>query len=461
MVSYLIKFSQEKYFIICETKMSGNYLKIDNLSLVMITLVTFMGVSVACFSYRYLYGDRAQKIFFLNLYGLIISIFIMVSADHLLLLFIAWTISNLFLSRLMLHKREWQAALNSSILATKNFIFGSTFLGLAFIILYFATLETSITAILDKNIDKTPAISSGILIIIAAMTQSGLLPFHRWLISSLNSPTPVSAIMHAGIVNGGGFLLTRFAKLFIQNGILLDIIFAIGLFSAVIGMIWKLIQNDIKRMLACSTMSQMGYMIAQCGLGLFPAAVAHLCLHGLSKAYLFLASGAAAKEKRFEVQSNPSFKELISAIFCGLIGVYTLSLGLKQSIFVNNTLLFIFFVALITCIQLALAIVKQDINGKFFIALIFTSISGWIYGKSVNLFEKTLSPLDIFFPQKVNALHLTSMILFGAIWISWIFAKKSKKFRYKESLLKVYVLMMNASQPHTKTITTYKNAYKI
>jgi len=131
------------------------------------------------------------------------------------------------------------------------------------------------------------------------MTQSAIWPFHTWLISSLNSPTPVSAIMHAGLINGGGFLLTRFAGLFVQSTGMLQVIFFLGLLTALIGTLWKLMQHDIKRMLACSTMGQMGFMIAQCGLGLFPAAIAHLCWHGLFKAYLFLSSGSAAHEKEW------------------------------------------------------------------------------------------------------------------------------------------------------------------
>ena len=88
--------------------------------------------------------------------------------------------------------------------------------------------------------------------------------------------------MHAGLVNGGGFLIVRFAPLYLNYPGILNIIFIIGLSTAIMGTLWKLMQSDIKRMLACSTMAQMGFMIAQCGLGLFSAAIAHIILHGLA-----------------------------------------------------------------------------------------------------------------------------------------------------------------------------------
>ena len=107
--------------------------------------------------------------------------------------------------------------------------------------------------------------------------------------------------MHAGLINGGGFLLARFAPMLAIQPPILNLIFIAGITTALLGTLWKLMQSDVKRMLACSTMGQMGFMIAQCGLGLFPAAVAHLSWHGLFKAYLFLSTGSAAKEKRLDL----------------------------------------------------------------------------------------------------------------------------------------------------------------
>ena len=96
-------------------------LNVDNLSLVMIGLVSFVALCVASFSSRYLKGDRKQSNFYRNLGAMVLSVFVMVSADHLLLMLGSWAASNIFLVRLMCHKKEWNAAKQSSLLAFKNF----------------------------------------------------------------------------------------------------------------------------------------------------------------------------------------------------------------------------------------------------------------------------------------------------------------------------------------------------
>lgn len=433
---------------------------IDHLSLIMAGLISFVSIAVALFSSRYLKGDRKRSNFFLNLTILAASAFILVCADHILVLLTSWIVTNFFLSRLMLHKREWEAARQSSILALKNFILGTIFLGCAFATLYLMTHETSIQTILHCPI-KTPWITfSSLFLLLAAMTQSALWPFHRWLISSLNSPTPVSAIMHAGIVNGGGFLIARFAPILSNQAPLLNVILIIGIASALIGTLWKLMQSDIKRMLACSTMGQMGFMIAQCGLGLFPAAVAHLCWHGLFKAYLFLASGSAAQEKRLDLDLPPSFKNFSLALICGTIGAYTFSLTSNKNILAGDSTLFLIILAMIGGTQFALPIVRGHSKLKIPLALVVTAIMGSLYGLSVHLITHLMTPLKIANPQPLNFLHLLALAVLTSAWLTVMFGRHPKQKKLPDWVLKAYVYMLNAGQPHPKTVTTYRNQYQ-
>lgn len=432
----------------------------DTLSYVVMGLVAFVAISVGSFSIRYLKGDRKQKAFFANLVVLVLTVFVMVSADHILLLLVSWAVSNTLLTRLMLHKREWEAARQSSILAAKNFGLGFVFLGTALLILYSFTGETSIQNILAKNPESKWVIASSLLLLLAAMTQSALWPFHRWLTSSLNSPTPVSAIMHAGLVNGGGFLLARFAPLLGSQPLILNIIFITGIITALLGTLWKLMQSDIKRMLACSTMGQMGFMIAQCGLGLFPAAVAHLCWHGLFKAYLFLASGSAAKEKRLDLDYPPSIKDFSLALVAGAIAAYMFSLTSGKQILVADTTVFLTFVAIIAGAQFALPIIRGNAKGKLLLTMIGTAITGSCYGFSVHLVENILEPLGISRPQPLNGLHILAAALLTVSWLAMIFARPSEQKLYPKWLLKRYVQMLNASQPHPGTITAHRNKYQ-
>jgi len=318
----------------------GVFLHVDNLSLIMIGLVSFVGVCIATFSFRYLKGDSKQMHFYCNLVALVLVIFVLVSADHILLIFLTWAASNLILIRLMLHKKEWEAARQSSLLALRSFILGLCFLGSALMILYIDTGYTSIQKIISHTSDSIWFFCAAALLLLGAMTQSALWPFHRWLTSSLNCPTPVSAIMHGGLVNGGGFILARFAPILLEQPVIIKIVFIVGIISAILGTLWKLMKSDVKSMLACSTMGQMGFMIAQCGLGLFPAAVAHLCWHGLFKAYLFLSSSSAAQEKRLDLDYPPSLHHFTLSFFYGAIGAYMFSLSSGKNIFVSDTTVF-------------------------------------------------------------------------------------------------------------------------
>jgi len=445
----------------------SHLLHIDNLSLVMMALVSFVALCVASFSSRYLHGDRKQRAFYINLSIMLFSVFVMVSADHLLLFLIAWSASNILLVRLMLHKKEWEQARQSCLLALKNFGLGFVFLSIAFSTLYLATGQTSIQAITHSTIIALSAknlwiVTASVMLLLAAMTQSSLWPFHRWLTSSLNSPTPVSAIMHAGLVNGGGFLLVRFSPLLSQQPMLLNSIFMMGMITALLGTLWKLMQSDIKRMLACSTMGQMGFMIAQCGLGLFPAAVAHLCWHGLYKSYSFLASGASAQEKRLDLDGTLSLKHFFVALVCGVVAAYFFSVTSHKNIMAGNTTVFIIMLAFIAGTQLALPIIQSEASFlKFPLSLLATTIMGSLYGLSIYLIEHILAPLNMLHPMPLNALHFIAFGLLFFAWVAILFLRKPISGKpYPNWALKIYVSMLNASQPHEKTVTAHRNHYQ-
>ncbi len=424
-------------------------------------LVGFVGISIAFFSSRYLKGDAQYRNFFILLALMMISVFTMVSANHILLFLVSWLASNLLLVRLMIYKSAWKAAKNSGLYAAKTFGFGFLCLSLALGLLVFSSGQTTIQGILSA---EHPAVITGIslsLILLTAMTQSALWPFHKWLTSSLNSPTPVSAIMHAGLVNGGGFLMARFAPLYFTMPDILTIVFILGIATVFLGTFWKLMQSDVKRMLACSTMGQMGFMIAQCGMGLFPAAIAHLCWHGLFKAYLFLASGAAAQEKRLDLEYPPSFRAFSLALFCGMFGAYTFTFTSEKSLFAKDTTFILIAIAFIAGVQFALPIIRQSVFKRLPAAIITTSILGGLYGLTVHGMEALLAPLNIAQPQPLNIFHISGLMLLTLSWLAILFFRKPEHSKdYPEWMMKVYVWMLNASQPHRHTITTHRNHYQ-
>lgn len=432
---------------------------LDNLALVMSALIMFIGIGVATFSWRYMKGDRAYGIFYLRLAMIIISTLIMVSANNILLFLCSWAISNIVLVLLMIHKSSWDAARKSGFLAFKNFMYGFISLTAAFAVLYIETGETSIEAIVTHPFQLIPTVTVAILILATAMTQSAIWPVHRWLISSLNSPTPVSAMMHAGLINGGGFLLVRFKDFYLNLPESLNIIFIIGLITAFVGTLWKLLQSDVKRMLACSTMSQMGFMIMQCGLGLFSTAIAHLVWHGLFKSYFFLASGSAAQEKRQPIKGRPSIPVFMVSLICGFIGAYLFSYFSRVPVTENNTTLFLVGMSLIASTQMTLVILNQPLLSRLLAGLIIVALANILYGLSVQGFKNLLPGLML--AQPLNMLYILGFCGLTLAWLVMIFRTPAKAQKnVSKWKLRFYVWALNASQPYSKTITTHRNNYQ-
>lgn len=433
----------------------------DTLSAVMSGLIAFIGLCVAAFSWRYLKGDHAQGRFFTTLGLMIAALFFLVSSDHVVLFLSAWAAANILLVRLMVHKKSWRAARASGRLTFKHFAFGFAAMAVGFALLYAQTGETSIQELINSSYNPVVLAGALSLIAIGAIVQCGLWPFHRWLISSLNSPTPTSAIMHAGLVNGGGFLLARFAPLYTQLPDLLTVLFVMGLVTALVGTLWKLMQSDVKRMLACSTMGQMGFMIAQCGLGLFPAAVAHLCWHGMFKAYLFLASGGVAQEKRLDLGYPPSMKIFALSLICGLAGAWAFVWAGEFNIAAGDTTLFLIGLAFIAGTQLAMPILKSAALKALPLAGVVTALAGAFYGFSVYAFESLLEPMALMQPQELNALHIIGFAALFIAWLSILFGRNPERnSTMPRWVLRGYVAMLNASQPHPKTITAHRNHYQ-
>jgi NAD(P)H-quinone oxidoreductase subunit 5 len=433
----------------------------DAIAALMAALITFIGLGVCSFASRYMKGDTTYRLFFVRLILLITSLCVMVSADNVILLLVAWSLSNALLVRLMIHKSSWKAAQTSGVLAARNYLLSTCFMASGFALLYVITHHTSVNAIVHHATSSELMLPALILILLAAMAQSAIWPFHRWLLSSLNSPTPVSAIMHAGLVNGGGFLLVRFAPLYLRYPTLLAFIFCIGIMTALCGTLWKLMQSDVKRMLACSTLGQMGFMLAQCGLGLFPAAVAHLLWHGMFKAYLFLESGSAAQEKRFDLGYPPKLLAFMGALLCGFAGSVAFDYITLNSWVAGDSSLVLVVVSFIAASQFALPLLRFNTVQNLPIALVCTVAVGLFYGFSVHVVAVIMHPMGLMQPQPLTYVHIVGIIALGATWLALLFFRhRAKTSNLPSWMLKGYVTALNASQPHSSTVTAHRNHYQ-
>ena len=460
-LGFLISASMLAYLSLTKTPvLAYQLISINTLSILLCNLVCLVSFIVHKFSLRYMHGDRLYRRFFILLSMLTFSALIMVLADNLFLFWGAWSMSNIILTMLMVHKKEWEAARNSGVMAFYNLMLGSGFLILSFAILYCSYSIVSISAITQLSNPNNLALlyTAMSLIVLAALIQSGILPFHRWLISSLNSPTPVSALMHAGLVNGGGILIVKFSPLIINYPNFLTVIFTLGALSAILGTIWKLMQNDIKKMLTCSTMAQMGFMMMQCGLGLFAAAIAHLCWHGLFKANLFLSSGSALKQNKTQVyKASPLM--IITSLFGGVIAMLAFALASHKTFSVHSASTFILLFACIAGSQMMLTWIgnRKTILGVIS-GLIISGLSGLMYGASVHLIEYLLPGLSYPNTYQLSFIHWITMGLFIASWVVFNIGA-AEEIKNSKLGCWLYMFLFNSSQPSRKTITALRSNY--
>jgi NAD(P)H-quinone oxidoreductase subunit 5 len=190
----------------------------------------------------------------------------------------------------------------------------------------FETVDRGMSGLSKDQVDLINL--AGVFLAAGAMTKSAQFPFHFWLPETMETPTPVSALMHAGIINAGGFLIIRLSPVFDHAagaGMLLTVA---GALTAVYGSLVMITQNNIKQKLAYSTISQMGMMIFACGIGAYSLALFHIVAHSLYKAYAFLSTGTLVAERtKLAIPLRPWSMSMavLCSIICGtlvILGLY-------------------------------------------------------------------------------------------------------------------------------------------
>lgn len=272
--------------------------RVDIVSAAMLMLVAFIGWVVVRYSATYLDGEARHGSFLGWLSFTLAMVMLLVIAGSLPQLVLAWVAIGLGIHRLLLFYPERIAARRAAAkkivtkrLADAALVAAAILLAIA----YDATDIATLLAAARTGEGGTPAVIAAGLLAVAALLKSAQFPLHGWLTEVMEAPTPVSALLHAGVINAGGFLLIRFADVMLLAPGILAVLVMIGGFTALFGGLVMLTQPAVKTSLAWSTVAQMGFMIMQCGLALFPIALLHILAHSLYKAHSFLASGGAVE----------------------------------------------------------------------------------------------------------------------------------------------------------------------
>jgi NAD(P)H-quinone oxidoreductase subunit 5 len=276
---------------------------LDSVSTLMWLLVSGIGWVISSFSVRYLDGDPNQDRYFKWVAFTLSSVSLTVLSANLFLSVGTFLLTSLGLHFLLLHNSERSSA---RFPAALKFVFsrlGDVCLFGAAVALFAEFGTANLPQLFDaiKNLSANAgqgATVAAALIVFCAIFKSAQFPFHTWLPETMEAPTPVSALMHAGIVNAGGYLLIRTAPILDFSPVALWVAAGLGAFTAFFAAITMQWQASVKRSLAWSTIAQMGFMILQCGLGAFSAAMLHIIAHSLYKAHAFLNSGSVLLEKK-------------------------------------------------------------------------------------------------------------------------------------------------------------------
>jgi NAD(P)H-quinone oxidoreductase subunit 5 len=308
----------------------------DNLTAIILLLVAFVLAVVARYSVNYLAGDPGQGRFtkWLSLTGG--SVLTIVISGNLVQFALAWSATSLCLHHLLLFYPDRPGAI---LAARKKFIIsriGDVCL-LAVIALVFKTFGSwNFSTIFDaaRHLHETGGAAGHLeisaicfLLVAGAMLKSAQFPFHSWLPDTMETPTPVSALMHAGIINAGGFLIIRLSPLVTLSSTAMSTLALFGAFTALFASLVMLTHASVKRSLAFSTVAQMGFMMLECGLGVFGVAVLHLVAHSLYKAHAFLASGSIVRMAK----SSWTPTEMPGAHRLTLIAAFATAIGLAAA----------------------------------------------------------------------------------------------------------------------------------
>jgi NAD(P)H-quinone oxidoreductase subunit 5 len=280
----------------------NDVVQLDVVSGAMFVLVSTLALVVVRYSRTYLAGQRGLDRYARYLLLTVASVSVLVTSNHLAVVMAAWFATDVGLHTLLTFYRRRRQAI---IVAHKKFLLSrvadACFVA-SIILIGGATGSLRIdvvNAVARSSGELSPTLHlATVLLVAGVILKSAQLPFHGWMLQVMEAPTPVSALLHAGVVNIGGFVMIRLAPLMAHASIAQNILVGVGLFSTIIASLVMATRAAIKSVLAWSTIGQMGFMLVQCGLGAWHLALMHLLAHSLYKAHTFLSASSVVKQWR-------------------------------------------------------------------------------------------------------------------------------------------------------------------
>lgn len=446
---------------LANTTVSNNfvYWLQDSLAWLMAFFILSIGLVIQRFSVRYLMGDSSyRKYFMLFTFTTNAASIAWLSGDIRMLL-IFWGTTLVCLTLLIRLNSRWKVTCEAAKVSGRAFIISWLALLAGMIWLFQVTGEWQLSLALSNDslaqIGKWERTGINLLIVLSVIIPAAQWPFQRWLIESVVAPTPVSAIMHAGIVNAGGIILTRFSPLF--NGDLASIILLmLASISVLIGTGISLVQVDYKRQLVGSTMTQMGFMLIQCALGAYLAAIIHLIFHGLFKATLFLQAGSAIHRFEGSTKINKKLSNFWILLGC------TLGLLIGGAFWLmapGNGYQLVSALILGWSLSFSWAQLVASGKGKIgrIVGLIILGGAASVYFIIHNLFYKWMQTIDYHSiqPPMPAVIAVVCLLLIGSATGIWVTRNRSTV-----SSAVLYLWLVRLGEAKTKTVESHPNYLK-
>ncbi|MBW4892234.1 NADH dehydrogenase subunit 5 [Staphylococcus haemolyticus] len=430
---------------------------LDKLAWLVGAFVLALGFIIQKFSARYLLGDRNYRKYF-PLYTFT-TVFASIGwlSNDLRLMVICWGLTLFCLTQLIRLNRSWKVPAEAAKVSARSFIIGWVALLLAVVVFFIGTGDW----VIDPSQDYDVSMSYGLklivdlLLVIAVIIPAAQYPFQSWLIESVVAPTPVSAIMHAGIVNAGGIILTRFSPVF-DNNIALTLLLIISSISVLIGSGISLVHVDYKRQLVGSTMSQMGFMLVQCALGVYSAAIIHLILHGVFKATLFLQSGSIVK--RFNIPTPPNVKRSYAWTVLGrTLAVVIAIIFFLTSSHMPYTLISAFILAWSLSVSWnQMVALNRGMMGRV-IGIVMLIIVALVYVVTHEVFVNILNSVYMVTPHPplISVIICVAILVLGSIFSIWVARRRSSI-----AFAKVYLWLVKIGEAKFKSVESHPNYLK-
>ncbi|MCC2618302.1 NADH-quinone oxidoreductase subunit L [Aestuariibacter halophilus] len=375
---------------------------------VLMAMVALLGYILVAFSDRYLSGDPGRQRFLIAMQSVLTWVMLLISTNHIGVLMLGWIGVSVGTHRLLLHYPDRPRAALAAHKKRLFMLFGDLMLVVGLLILAMEAKSPWIEQINASVVPSSMTTLAACLLVMAALIKCAQMPLHGWLIQVVESPTPVSALLHAGVINLGGVMLLAFPGVLAAAPLATAMLIVVAGISLLLATLVMDTRISIKVRLAWSTCAQMAFLLIEIALGLYTLALLHLLAHSSYKAMAFLSAGSAVDhwkaERRFGTTQSPG-----SALSLGISGCGLFALGVAAGFGLSAGAVLLLCFALLVLPWFSLIKTPQESKGYWLIGGWIVLLSAVLYGAQSQLLHQWMT------------VEQSAVSRFALVWLVGIF----------------------------------------